>query len=75
MSPALVYAFGADDLCYSCGLVIVGARTPGWGITEDGEVVCGFCSSVEDENRMLSAKLAGGDLRGEAGTKDGTDRT
>ena len=49
-------ARAAADLgwCVICGREIVGARTIAHRITPEGDLVCGACSSVDDENRILS---------------------
>ena len=40
--------------CVRCDRDIVGARTIAHRITPEGDLVCGACSSVDDENRVLS---------------------
>ena len=40
--------------CVICGRAIVGARTIAHRITPDRDLGCGACSSIDDENRILS---------------------
>ena len=49
-------ARAAADLgrCVICGRDIVGARTIAHRITPDHDLGCGACSSIDDENRILS---------------------